>query len=186
MSQSNTNIIERLKNKDETALSTLYDQYSAALYGVIIRMCRDEQQAQNILQDTFLTIWNKSHQYDPEKGKFYTWSYRIARNKTLNFLRKENKLIQTDDFSVYTIENESESPTIDSLQMKGYLEELDDHHKRALELIYFNGLTHQEAHEEMGVPLGTFKSYVRQALKKLKANYGKAVIWALTLIDILK
>ena len=65
-------LITNLKNKDEVALSELYDAYAPAIYGVIIRMCKDEQQAQNILQDTFLTIWEKAHQYNPEKGRFYT------------------------------------------------------------------------------------------------------------------
>ena len=65
-------LILRIKSKDESALAELYDDYSAALYGVILRMCNDEQNAQNLLQDTFLTIWEKAALYDAEKGKFYT------------------------------------------------------------------------------------------------------------------
>ena len=84
--QNDKFLILKLQNKDEAALAKLYDNYSPAIYGVILRMCKDEQQAQNLLQDTFMTIWEKGHQYDPQKGRFYTWAYRIAKNKTLNFI----------------------------------------------------------------------------------------------------
>ncbi|TBN06618.1 RNA polymerase sigma factor [Hyunsoonleella flava] len=184
--QNDTALISNLKNKDEAALSQLYDAYAPAIYGVIIRMCKDEQHAQNILQDTFLTIWEKSHQYNPDKGKFYTWAYRIAKNKTLNFLRKDKKLIQTEDLSVYKDKEESITDNGDYLQLKGCLKQLEPHHQRALELVYFNGLTHREAHEEMDVPLGSFKSYIKQALKKLKLSYDKAIVWFLILIEVIR
>lgn len=169
-------LIHNLQNGDTRALSALYDNYSGALYGVIIRMCRDEAMAQDLLQETFMKIWNKCGSYDPEKGKFYTWSYRIARNTTLNALRNPSKLIQTEDFSVYTDKAEDEEPEIDLTKLKGSLKKLDDHHQRALELVYFQGLTHREAHKEMDIPLGTFKSYIKQALKKLRESYRITII----------
>ena len=162
-------LIKRLQNKDSKALSSFYDKYSGAIYGVIIRMCRDENLAQNLLQDTFMKAWEKSHQYDESKGRIYTWLYRIARNTVLNALRKENNLIQSADLSVYEDRGTEEVMDFDSLN--GSIQKLDPHHKRAIELIYFKGLTHREAHEVMQVPLGTFKSYVRQALKRIKENY---------------
>lgn len=179
-------LITNLKNKDEAALSQLYDAYAPAIYGVIIRMCKDEQQSQNILQDTFLTIWEKAHQYNPEKGKFYTWAYRIAKNKTLNYLRVNKKLIQTEDLGVYKDKSETVKDEVDTFQLKGFLNQLEPHHKKALELVYFNGLTHREAHEEMNVPLGTFKSYIKQALKKLKLSYDKVIVWLLILIEVIR
>ena len=162
-------LIQDLKNKDAQALSSLYDKYSAAIYGVIIRMCRDENKAQNILQDTFLKAWEKSEQYNPEKGRFYTWLYRIARNTTLNAIRNEKDLIQNADLSVY--ENEAEAVESDFEGLNGSIQKLEVHHQQAIELVYFKGYTHREAHKLMDVPLGTFKSYVRQALKQLRENY---------------
>lgn len=184
--QNDKFLIERLKNKEESALASLYDKYAPALYGVILRVCKDEQESQNILQDTFLTIWEKSHQYNSKKGKFYTWSYRIAKNKALNFLRSENKLIQTDDFSVYNLEEEPLTQEQDYLKLKGSLKQLETHHQKALELVYFKGLTHNEAHKEMNVPLGTFKSYIKQALKKLQTTYSKALVWLMILIEMIR
>lgn len=181
-----TNLIKQLQLKDENALATLYDRYSGALYGVIIRMCKDETQAQELLQDTFLTIWEKSSQYDISKGKFYTWAYRIAKNKTLNALRKTQNLIQNEDLSVYKDKTDDEPVESDHLQLKGVIKQLDNHHQKAIELVYFNGLTHREAHIEMDVPLGTFKSYVKQALKKMQSKYVKCIAFLLVLIDVMR
>lgn len=177
-----TQLITRLQNKDESALSQVYDHYSGALYGVIIRMCKDEGEAQNLLQDTFLTIWEKSYQYDKSKGRFYTWAYRIAKNKTLNYLRKTKNLIQTDDLSVYINEAENDEKTPDYLMLNGAIRKLSNHHQKALELVYYKGLTHREAHVVMDVPLGTFKSYVKQALKKLQDSYLKSLVLLFFLI----
>ncbi len=179
-------LIEALKAKKEQALSNLYDKYAGAIYGVIIRICKNEAAAQDILQDTFLTVWNKSHQYNAEKGQFYTWVYRIARNKALNSLRKSKNLIQTEDLSVYTNKIEDEDKPQTDFQLKGAINKLETHHQRAIELVYFEGLTHQEAHKEMNVPLGTFKSYVRQALLKLRDTYGNALVFFLNVMKVVK
>lgn len=181
-----TALIEKLQDKDESALALIYDKYSAAIYGVIIRMCRDEDSAQNLLQDTFMTIWEKSHTYDAKKGRFYTWAYRIAKNKTLNFLRKTNPLIQTEDLSVYVDKGELEPDPADVLKLNGAIQKLETHHKNAIQLVFFNGLTHDEAHKTMGVPLGTFKSYIRQALKQLEQSYIKVVSFLLILFEVMK
>lgn len=184
--QDDKTLIIQLQNKDEMALSILYDKYSGALYGVILRMCKDEAQAQDLLQDTFMTIWNKSYLYNPEKGRFYTWAYRIAKNITLNFLRKPQELIQTEDLSVYTNKEDEINEDPEYLKLSGSLKQLDKHHQEALELVYFKGLTHREAHVKMDVPLGTFKSYIKQALKKLQDTYAKTLILLLALIEVMR
>jgi len=165
-------IISKVKGGDKAALYSLYDKYSGALYGVIIRICKKEDVAQDLLQETFLKIWKKIDQYDSKRGKFYTWAYRIAKNTALNEIRKSKKLIQTEELSVYENEQQDEEQP-DFTTLKGALKNLESQHQRAITLVYFNGLTHREAHEEMGVPLGTFKSYVRQALTKLRKEYKK-------------
>ncbi|MBQ0735525.1 RNA polymerase sigma factor [Aquimarina celericrescens] len=180
--QDDLKLIKQLQNKDSRALSAIYDRYSGALYGVILRICKNEEVAQDLLQETFLKIWQKSYQYDPKKGKFFTWSYRVAKNLTLNSLRNPTKLIQNEDLSVYE-DKEINEPKLDILQLNGSLKALDPHHQKALELVYFNGLTHREAHEEMNVPLGTFKSYVKQALKKLRETYQKQLILLWVIIE---
>lgn len=182
--QDETTLIQQLQNKDERALSLIYDKYSGALYSLILKMTRNEALSQDLLQETFITIWNKSEQYDAEKGRFYTWAYRITKNKVLNYLRKNEILIQRGDLSVY--ENKEEPETIDQefLKLNGAITKLDAHHQTAIELVYFNGLTHREAHAQMDVPLGTFKSYIQQALKQLRETYSKTIMLLLYLIDV--
>lgn len=183
--QNDTTLIQQLKNKDERALSSLYDKYSGAIYSVILKMIKDEGKAQNLLQDTFMTVWEKAENYDASKGRFYTWVYRIAKNKTLNVMRKNDPLIQTDDFSVHTNKEDAISIDAEYLELNGAVTQLDAHHKEAIELVYFKGLTHREAHLEMDVPLGTFKSYVRQALKQLRTTYAKAISVLLLILNAL-
>lgn len=177
------NLIKQLQEKDANALSLVYDQYAPALNGVIIRICKDEVLSEELLQETFMKIWDKASLYDPEKGRFYTWAYRIAKNTALNGIRNSKKLIQTEDLSVYTDKAAAE-PASDYTALKGSIHQLDQHHREAIELVYFKGLTHREAHEEMGVPLGTFKSYVSQALKKLRATYQKQLLLLICLIEM--
>lgn len=183
--QNDKHLIQQLQHKDERALALLYDKYAGAIYSVILKMIKDEGQAQNLLQDTFMTVWDKAASYDANKGRFYTWVYRIAKNKVLNVLRKTDPLIQTDDFSVY--DNKEDAIGIDSeyLELNGAITQLETHHKEAIELVYFKGMTHREAHLAMDVPLGTFKSYVRQALKQLRDRYAKTLSVLLLILNAL-
>lgn len=148
-------------------------------------MIKDEGKAQNLLQDTFMTVWDKAENFDADKGRFYTWVYRIAKNKTLNVLRKTDSLIQTDDFSVYANKEAIVSIDAEYLELNGAVTKLEAHHKEATELVYFKGLTHREAHAEMNVPLGTFKSYIRQALKHLRETYAKTLGLILLILNAL-
>ena len=181
---NDTELINRLLSGDNTALYQLYDKYSGALFGVILRMCRDQNKAEDLLQETFIKIWKSIDGYDASKGRFYTWAYRIARNTTLNALRTKDKLIQTDDLSVYTnIKVDEEAP--DYSELKGSIKSLEPHHQQAIALVYYSGYTHREAHEKMGVPLGTFKPYVRQALKQLRETYGTKLVYIWAVLELM-
>lgn len=182
--QTEEELFISFKNKDEKALASLYDSYAGAIYGVILRMCRDEDQAKDLLQETFVKIWQNASSYSPERGRFYTWAYRIARNTTLNSFRKEKDLIQNEDLSVYSNKEDTTIQSIDTIGLNGALKKLEPHHKEAIELVYFKGLTHREAHEQMEVPLGTFKSYIKQALKKLRTSYVSIILLFQLLLDL--
>jgi RNA polymerase sigma-70 factor (ECF subfamily) len=103
----------------------------------------------------------------------------------LNVLRKTDPLIQTDDFSVYDNKEDDISIDPEYLELNGAVTKLEKHHKVAIELVYFKGLTHREAHEEMNVPLGTFKSYIRQALKQLRNTYSKTISIVILILNAL-
>lgn len=177
-------LIRQLSNKDRLALYTIYDKYAGALYGVILRMCRNEAIAQDLLQETFIKIWQKIDSYDAAKGRFYTWAYRIAKNTTLNALRKPDLLIQSEDLSVYKNKTQEEKLP-DYTELSGAIKRLEPHHQEAIALVYFRGYTHREAYLEMGVPLGTFKSYIRQALNLLRDSYRNELVVVWFCIEIL-
>lgn len=163
-------LIKALKEGDKNALYGLYDMYSGSMYGVILRIVGDEDEANDVLQETFITIWQKIASYDPDKGRFYTWTYRIAKNLSLNRIRNKKQFIQMEDSGVYNMTDEREDrPELS--QLSGLLANLEPHHQEAVRLVYFSGYTHAEAHKVMDVPLGTFKSYIQQALKRLRAAY---------------
>ncbi|MEC3966061.1 RNA polymerase sigma factor [Flagellimonas halotolerans] len=175
-------VIARLNSGDDKALYQLYDKYSGALFGVILRMCRDKDKAEDLLQETFIKIWKNIAAYDASKGRFYTWAYRIARNTTLNSMRTKNKLIQTNDLSVYdTKEVNEELPNY--TELKGSIKALEPHHQKAIALVYYSGYTHKQAHKAMGVPLGTFKSYIRQALKQLRETYTNMLVYIWVVLE---
>ncbi len=176
-------IINRLKGKDKDALYLLYDKYSSALFGVILRMCRNQSLAEDLLQETFVKIWQKIDMYDPNKGRFYTWAYRIAKNTTLNQIRKPDLLIQSEELGVDTNKTTPEDSPLDFAELNGAINKLEPHHKEAITLVYFKGYTHREANIAMGVPLGTFKSYIRQALQVLRESYSQALVLLWTLLN---
>ncbi len=175
-------LIRQLQDGDKRALLGLYDKYSGALYGVIFRICSRKDLAEDVLQETFLKVWQKIGQYDADKGRFYTWAYRIAKNTALNAVRKASPLIQTDDLSVY--DTKAQETPVDYSEFNGLLKKLEPQHQKAIELVYFKGYTHQQAHKEMGVPFGTFKSYVRQAVGKLREMYSKELLLLLLYLEI--
>ncbi|MEO2052780.1 MAG: sigma-70 family RNA polymerase sigma factor [Allomuricauda sp.] len=175
--------IARLLTGDEKALYQLYDKYSGALFGVILRICRDRGMAEDLLQETFIKIWKNIDTYESSKGRFYTWAYRIARNTTINAMRSNDMLIQTEDLGVYDIKEDNEE-TPDYSELKGSIKTLEPHHQRAITLVYYRGFTHDQAHQIMGVPLGTFKSYVRQALKQLRKTYTETLVYIYFFLEL--
>ncbi len=177
-------VIQKILNKDKNALYLLYDKYSGALFGVILRICRNQDLAEDVLQETFVKIWEKIHTYDVEKGRFYTWAYRIAKNTALNAVKKSDVLIQNEELSVLKDSSTTETE-IDVQKLNGALSRLEPHHQEAISLVYFRGYTHREANEEMGVPLGTFKSYVRQAIQLLRESYQVGIALLLWLMDVI-
>ncbi len=166
-------LVLRLKNHDKSAMSYLYDNYSAALMGVVSRIVKDEDIAEEVLQDVFMKIWNKIAQYDASKGRFFTWMMNLSRNASIDKLRskevsRSSKTDSMDDY-VYTVDrqNSTEMHT-DGIGVKALLNDLVDDQKFILQKVYFEGFTHTEIAEEYDIPLGTVKSRLRSALKHMR------------------
>jgi len=168
-----TPLIARLQQRDRAAAVELYDRYAGAIYGMVMRIVKKPEFAEEIVQDTFVKVWNNIESYDRTKGKFFTWIYNIARNEAIDKRRsKENKALEKTksmDANVYSVESSNYSETkIEDIGVKQLLDHLDEESKMILDLVYFQGYTHQETADETGTPLGTIKTKVRRGLIKLR------------------
>jgi len=175
---TDTQLVSRLVKRDKSALGDLYDRYAAAFYGQAVRILGSETMAQEVVQDTFLKIWNNISQYNDSKGKFFTWMYRIARNEAIDRKRsKENKQSEKTtsiEKSVYTEEaDDSTIREVDGIGVKKLLNILDDDSKQILDLVYFQGYSHSEVADLIKTPLGTVKTRVRRAILKLRSSLVK-------------
>ncbi len=169
-------IVDLLREGDEKAISLLYEHYGDTLYGVAYKVVRDEELAQDILQESFIKIWNKAHTYDPGKAKLFTWLFRITRNNAIDKLRslsnKVEREIQIDVSDVYNVGEENIRPEL--MDMKKQLDKIEPKYQIVLEALFFEGMTQQEASEELGIPLGTVKSRLKIGLRELRKIYGAA------------
>ncbi|MEM1324958.1 MAG: sigma-70 family RNA polymerase sigma factor [Bacteroidota bacterium] len=164
-------IIARLQAKDKQAMSELYDNYSGALYGLLLRLTKEEGMAQDLLQETFIKIWKYIDRYDAAKGSLFTWMARIARNTALNTLQSKSNRQQQ---SLRPITNEETDKTfleytnVNKIGLKGLVAQLDEKYSTVIDLAYFQGYTQKEIEDHLNIPLGTVKSRLRIALRQLR------------------
>lgn len=170
-------IVELLQERNEKAISLLYEHYGNTLYGVANKVVRDEELAQDVLQESFVKIWKKSDSYDPSKAKLFTWLFRITRNTAIDKLRSANikadREIQMDVSNVYNLGVESIRPEF--IDVRENLDKIESKYQIVLEALFFQGMTQQEASEELDIPLGTIKSRLKIGLRELKKIYGPAM-----------
>lgn len=166
-------LVALLQVQDPRAFSYLYDNYAAALNGIISRMVDDTQLAEDILQEAFLKIWNNFRQYDNTKGRLFTWMINITRNLTIDMLRskgyKKQKKISQDENSVTDFRDKNfTNEKFDTIGLRKQLLQLKPDQKLVIDLAYFNGYTQEEISREMNIPLGTVKTRMRTALIELR------------------
>lgn len=168
-------LVGRLKAKDAASLGYLYDHYSAALYGIISRIIKNEDVAEEVLQDVFLKIWDKIDQYDATKGRLFTWMLNLARNQAIDKTRskeisKDKKTTDINSF-VSTVEGGDIShQSVDFIGLMDVLKELSDDHRFVVTHLYLKGYTQSELAEEFNIPLGTVKTRARMAMIELRTR----------------
>ncbi|WP_299227196.1 RNA polymerase sigma factor [uncultured Psychroserpens sp.] len=166
-------IVELLANGDKQAINLLYENYADSLYGVILKVTINEEIAQDALQETFVKVWKNAKKYDSKKAKLFTWLYRIAKNTAIDKLRSFNnrfeKEVQIDNSNVYILPTGSLNQ--DVLDLKSHVARLDEKYQIVLKALFFEGMTQQEASEELDIPLGTIKSRLKIGLRELKKVY---------------
>ena len=169
-------LVRRLLQQDVDAFEQLYDRHSRIVYSLVLRIVQQGSTAEEVVQDVFLQLWRNAGQYDTKRGPFVPWLMALARNRALDQLRlKSERQRRRED------QTEELPPVMDIPQFEKALDEkrraqrvreligsLNPQQKKVIELAYFEGLSHSEIAEKLEEPLGTVKSWIRNALLRLK------------------
>ena len=171
----NAKIIDLVKKisdeKNEIAFSEIFDFIAPKINAYFIKNNLSIEQAEELTQEVLSTIWLKAELFDPEKSKFITWSFTIARNKKIDFYRKNQKNVTNEedirDF-LYN-ENKSDDYEIEST-IKHITKDLDENQKKLIKMSFFEQKSHKNIAAELEIPLGTVKSKIRASLNKMQKH----------------
>ncbi len=169
--QLEENVVTRLQKGNQQSFEEIYDKYSDSLYGLILRIVKQEDLAQDILQDCFVKIWQKAPSYDPSKGTIFTWMLNICRNKSIDSLRKTSREKTDNGIELERLDTGAENININTIGLKDILNNLSDDKRQIIEYLYFKGYTQQETADELDIPLGTVKTRSRGAIRDLKEYF---------------
>ncbi len=172
-----TRALAAVAGGDRDALQIVYRQTSSKLLGVCLRILGDQAEAEDVLQETYVTVWNRAGAYDPERGLSpITWLATIARNKAIDRLRASSRSGPTRSLDEAAEVADASQPADQAIiadervgRLHHCLEALEARHADAVRTAFFEGLTYEALALRMGVPTGTMKSWIRRALLRLRA-----------------
>jgi RNA polymerase sigma-70 factor, ECF subfamily len=165
-------LMTRIVQRDQGALSELYQRYGPLVYGLALRILQKRELAEEITQDTFLTVWNQPESWSPAGGRLSSWLLTVARYKAIDRVRREQRRLDSladplDEDQVRSLP--PDDPVVDDSQLiRSLVAQLPPEQAQVIELAFFQGLTHRAMAELLDLPLGTVKTRVRLALHKLK------------------
>ncbi len=176
---SDVQLFAEIAAKKPWALSTLYDRYSAHLFGLAVKILKDQELAEDVLQDLFLYLWNNSDKFSQSRGNPLAWVTIICRNRCIDQLRSKQRKAQSsgliNEEIVQTISiDESESPfeiviyNEKQRRVSSALQQLPEEQRRPIEMAYFEGLSQTAISAELQQPLGTIKTRMRLGMQKLR------------------
>ena len=175
-------LLARVAKRERAAFEQLYDRYANILYATAMKFLKEDADAQDVVQDVFIQIWDKAKLYDPAKGKPLTWALTLTRNRSIDRIRAiQRRTRLRDDFEKETVADESAGVRealsgVDASEkgqiLRTAVNQLSPQQKKVIELAYFSGLTQTEIAEKLGEPLGTVKARARRGLMKLKELLG--------------
>lgn len=158
---------------DRSALADLYGRTSGKLYGICIRLLGSEPEAEEVLQDVYLTVWNKADRFDGDKASPITWLAVIARNKSIDRLRRHSAAMTTLDDAPELADDAPSALEVleqdeDRKRLQDCLEELEQQQQASIRSAFLDGATYPQLAEREQVPLGTMKSWIRRGLIRLR------------------
>lgn len=176
MKYSESELVKLIKERHQSAFEYLYNNYSGALYNVILTIISDRELANDVLQEVFVKIWRQSDSYDATKGRLFTWMMNIARNASIDVLR--SKSYQNNQQNLELTESVYESggsmvTNIEKIGLRKLVHTLKEEYRTLIELSYFQGFTQDEISKMLNIPLGTVKTRLRGALLQLREQIKK-------------
>jgi RNA polymerase sigma-70 factor (ECF subfamily) len=175
-------LLARVARRERVAFEQLYDRYVNILYATAMKFLKEDADAQDVVQDVFIQIWDKAKLYDPAKGKPLTWALTLTRNRSIDRIRAiQRRTRLRDDFEKETVLDESTGVRealsgVDASEKSQILRDAVDHlspeQRKVIELAFFRGFTQSEIADRLGEPLGTVKARARRGLMKLKEILG--------------
>lgn len=172
---NDTALMDRLAQREESALEQLYERYARPLYSLLLRITREASVAEELLQDVFLQLWHNAPAYQATRGPLEPWLYTLARNRALDRMRLKSERQRRRELSADLILAPATSPNpeqwVDSRlraeKVRALVGSLPARQRQALELAFFEGMTHSEIARTLKEPLGTVKTWIRSALLRL-------------------
>jgi RNA polymerase sigma-70 factor (ECF subfamily) len=175
-------LVLKVLQRDVGAFEQLYDRHSGAVYGLVLRILLQAGTAEEVVQDVFLQLWRNAAQYDSARGPFVPWLFTLARNRALDTLRlkserQRRREVQTEELPPVTSAPEYEKQLDEKRRaerVRALMGSLHPQQRKAIELAYFEGLSHIEIAESLKEPLGTVKSWIRNGLLRMKEELQAA------------
>jgi len=166
-------MVTALKAGDQSAVVQLYDRYSSVVYAVALRVLSDTGAAEDVLQEVFLQLWRNPAAFDAARGTLGSWLAVIARNRAIDFLRKRQPETDLEDVIVSVspdLAREADRSRA-AEKIRGVIGAMPPPQRSALEMAYFEGLSHSEIAGKTGEPLGTIKTRIRTGLMTLRKAF---------------
>ncbi len=172
-SVDDTALLTRMGQRDENAMEDLFRRYSGAVYSVALRVLHDSGQAEDVLQEVFLQLWRDPKAFVQQRGSLGGWLVVIARNRAIDLIRRRKPTDSVEDVVLASSVNVAEEAERNTTMQKvrQVIAGLPQEQQKALELAYFEGLSHTEIASRTGDPLGTVKTRIRQALISLRKAF---------------
>jgi len=177
-------LMERILQRDSSALETLYDRYGRPVYSLVLRIAQHPSSAEEIVQDVFLQLWRSADRFQISRGPLEPWLFTMARNRALDFLRlrREKQRRREDSTDTEIAPSAISRPDLEGAidksrraeKIRALMTSLPEPQRRAIELAFFEGLSHSEVAETMGEALGTVKSWIRGGLLRLRESLEEA------------
>ena len=170
-------LVRRVAHGDRAAFSLLYDRLSTALYSTAVRILNDNKEAEDVIQEVFIQIWDKAATYNPQLGRPFNWAVTLTRNRSIDRLRALKRRYEfiaevTETAQATPMYGPESGPEIyqreQAVMVRRAMEGLPLDQRQALEMAFLGGMTQSEISDQLGQPLGTIKARIRRGLLKLR------------------